>query len=92
MSADALQAGQLLALGLGIANRAAVADIESGSVAVLATDGLRWYDTRPMVDPREHSGELIDMATETLAYAEMSGLIRRHTAQRHMVRITSADA
>lgn len=87
-----LQITQLLTLGLAIANRAAICDIESECVATEDDDGARWYDTRPMVDPREHSGELIDMATDTLVYAEASGLIRRHAQHRHLVRITSSES
>jgi hypothetical protein len=83
---------QLLTLGLTIANRAVIADIESECVALDDADGVRWHDTRPMIDPNEHCSEVIDMATETLAYAEESGLIRRHAQQRHLVRITSAEA
>lgn len=82
----------LLRLQMTIANRAAVEDIESECVAVEGDDGLRWYDTRPMVDPNEHSAEVIDMMTDSLAYAEASGLIRRHAQQRHLVRILSAEA
>lgn len=83
---------QVLTMGLLIANRAAVSDIESECVAAQGDDGWRWYDTRPMLDPREHCGEIIDMATDTLAYAEACGLIRRHAQQRHLVRITSTEA
>jgi hypothetical protein len=82
---------QLLVLGLSIANRAAICDIESECVAVDDADGRRWFDIRPMIDPNEHCGEVIDMMVDTLTYAEESGLIRRHAEQRYLVRITSPE-
>jgi hypothetical protein len=81
------QATQMLALGLSIANRAVVADIETECVAVDLGDGHRWYDTRPMLDPREHAPDVIDMASEALQWAESSALVQRHSEQRHLVRI-----
>jgi hypothetical protein len=86
--AHMLQSLDLLRQTFTIANRAAIADIETECVAITLGDGLRWYDTRPMIDPREHCGELLDMATQTLAYADAAGLIARHPQQRHMVRLT----
>lgn len=82
------QALQHLEHGLEIANRAVVCDIESECVRVDMGDSLRWYDTRPMVDPREHSPDCIDMATQALHYGEQAGLIERHPAHRHLVRVT----
>ena len=82
---------QLLVLGLSIANRAVISDIETGCVAVRNGNGWTWYDTRSMVDPREHASETLDMATDALAYAEASGLIRRHPRDRHMVRVLSSQ-
>jgi hypothetical protein len=92
MTATTARTIGLLQLALTIANRAAVADIESECATVHLDDGHRWLDTRPMLDPNEHCNQAIDMAADTLAYAEESGLIRRHAQQRHLVRITSAEA
>lgn len=47
--------------------------------------GVKWHDTRPMLDPRERSGQSIDMATEALDYATAAGLARRHDEQPHLV-------
>jgi hypothetical protein len=69
-----------------IANRAVVADIESNCIRVGA-----WYDTRPMIDPREHAAEALDMAAELLRYGEAAGVIKRHPRQRYMVRIEWTD-
>lgn len=68
-----------------IADAAAVSDIETGAATV--ADDPRWYDVRPMLDEREHSPQVIDMATEMLAYAEQRGLIQRHQVEPHLVRI-----
>lgn len=82
----------LLGMALAIANRAAICDIETECVATTDAAGVRWYDTRPMLDPREHSGEIIDMAVEVLLFAAESGLIRRHAEHRYLVRIASPQA
>jgi hypothetical protein len=68
---------RLMTMAFAIANRAALADIETGAVRVNRPGG-RWYDVRPMTDPREHCGPVLDMAAQTLAYAENAGLIQRH--------------
>lgn len=55
-----------------IADRAVIADVESGGIRVGdATDRL--YDVRPMLDEHEHAPEAIDMAGEAIAY----GIARR---------------
>lgn len=73
---------------LRIANRAVAEDIESYSAATtLPGDPTRWHDTRPMLDPREHAPEALDMAVEALAYAEFAGLVVRHPEHRHLVRL-----
>lgn len=79
---------ELVRRGLLIADMASVSDIETGAVSVGAASA-RWYDVRPMLDEREHSPAVIDMATETLAYAQQRGLVERHLVDKHMVRITS---
>ena len=76
--------------GLTIAKRAVVADIETNGVLVATDEPGRWYDTRPMLDLREHSPEMVDMLTEALAFAVDTGLARTHSALPHLVRITSA--
>ena len=51
--------------------------------------GQCWYDTRPMLDPREHSPEVLDLNTELLDLALTAGLIARHPAPglRHLVHL-----
>ena len=51
--------------------------------------GYRWHDTRPMLDPREHSPEVLDLNTELLDLALTAGLIARHPAPelRHLVHL-----
>jgi hypothetical protein len=82
----------LLQQGLAIANAAVISDIETEAVRVHIALPGRWYDTRPMLDPREHCGPVIDMAAQSLAYAEASGLIHRHAHERHLVCINPTRA
>lgn len=91
VSAALKQDIQLLQQALTIANRAVISDIECNCVRLEnVPTGRPWFDTRPMVDPREHAPESLDMATQALAYAEASGLIERNPQYRHLVRITAA--
>lgn len=81
-----VQAAELIRRSLLIADRAAVADIESNAPAtVLYTQ--RWYDVRPLLDEREYSAPCVDMNRESLDYALMRGLIARHPEHAHLVRI-----
>jgi len=70
-----------------LAHRLVLQDIEACHEVV--EDGQRWLDTRPMVDPREHCPEVVDMATEALAHADDWKLIRRHPTQPHLVRVAA---
>jgi hypothetical protein len=74
------------ALAMRIASRAVICDIETEAVAV-QIDGQRFYDVRPMLDPREHDSVCIDMAAEALSYALDAGLVEQHPATPHLVRI-----
>lgn len=81
---------ELLRRFLDYANRCIVADIESECVRLQLSDQPgTWHDTRPMVDPREHSPEVIDQSAEALSLAETTGLIVRHPVQRYLVRIVA---
>jgi hypothetical protein len=62
---------------ISIANRAVICDIESEGHLVVE-DGIRYYDVRPMTDPREHGPENVDMATEAITYAVSAGLVVAH--------------
>lgn len=70
-----------------IADRACISDIETEGIAERDRHGRRWYDTRPMLDAREHCDEMIDMAHEALDYAIARGLVVRHAELPHLVRI-----
>lgn len=65
------------ALGLRIADRAVVSDVETMGVPVQHADG-RWYDCRPMLDPREQPDSLVDMAREAIAWGLQRGLLVAH--------------
>lgn len=79
--------------GLAIANAAVLADIETGGVRVwpaAAPYPGRWFDTRPMVDEREHAPHVVDMARRALAYALEAGLVQAHPLHRHLVCIPAS--
>lgn len=46
-----------------------------------------WYDTRPMLDEREHAPASVDTFREILQYGIDAGLLERHAADRAMVRV-----
>jgi hypothetical protein len=75
--------------GKTIAAQAVAADIETGCVRVDLGDGHRWYDTRPMLDPREHAPDVVEMSHQALQWAEAEGVVQRHPEQRHLARITA---
>lgn len=70
-----------------------VSDIElSCPLAQTSEDATFWYDTRPMLDEREHSPEFIDMSTEALTYALEAKLFVQHATQPHLVRYVRRHA
>jgi hypothetical protein len=74
-----------------LADMYVVADVETNCVDTVV-DGVRHYDSRPWLDPREQPSEFIDMATAAIDYALQRGLITRHLQQPHMLRVQrSAD-
>ena len=73
-----------------IADRACVCDIECEGIAEDDGHGRRWYDVRPMLDPREHCDEMIDMAREAIDYALARGLVARHADLPHLLRVLPA--
>ena len=76
----------LLREALAIADSAVVADIECNAVAE-RMEGGRWYDTRPMLDPREQPDDFIEMARQSIDYAVQRGLVERHHRCGHLVRV-----
>ena len=78
---------QLVGLAHRLADRFVIDAIAAAGVPE-ALQGRRWYDTRPMLDPREHSGPAIDQAQEVLRYAHERGLISPHPEHAHLVRPT----
>jgi hypothetical protein len=47
----------------------------------------RWYDTRPMLDLREHPPESVDLACLALRTARALGVIEHHAEHPHLVLI-----
>lgn len=80
---------QLSELQRELADRYVIEVILADSVAERSA-GQRWFDTRPMLDEREHALPTIDQAREVLAYAEARGLIKRHTQHGYLVRTAKA--
>jgi hypothetical protein len=75
-----------------VARDAIVADIqtECARAAAPGETTCDWYDTRPMLDPREHAPQVLDMAARALALADAMRIITRHPGAPHLVRITKA--
>lgn len=69
-----------------IADVSSVADIELHAVEV-SIFGQHWWDTRPMLDPREHCDEAIEMGEWVIGYATARGLVQRHPEMPHFVRV-----
>lgn len=82
---------QLIGAAHRLADKYAIEAISFDGVPE-SIDGRRWYDTRPMLDPRERSAQNIDLAREVLAYAHDRGLISPHPTQAHLVRLTRSVA
>lgn len=85
-NADAL-AAHVVNQGLKLADRAVISDIECHAVRDTRWPEQRVWDTRPMLDEREHGPEELDMAFEAIEYARMRGLVATHAGQPHLLRI-----
>lgn len=73
-----------------IANQAVVADVESSCPALRSPCGrITWYDVRPMLDEREHSPPVVDMAREAIEYGLDAGLLVRHHEHPHWLRVAN---
>jgi len=79
-------------LATRLADRAAVCDVETEGIRVRDFGAGRWYDTRPMLDEREHSPEGVDMLREAIAYALQRGLAQAHPHHPHMLCIVHTPA
>lgn len=67
---------------------AVVADLEL-FCAEVTLDGVRWYDTRPMLDPREHSPECIDLGEKAVTLALGLHLADQHPQHTYLLRLKS---
>jgi hypothetical protein len=54
-------------------------------------EGHRWFDTRPLIDPRERSEHELDIAREALDLGTSTGLLARHFEHPHLVRVTRRE-
>lgn len=80
---------KLMSAAMRIARQAVVADIQCNANHTRLEDAV-WWDTRPMLDPREHAPESLDMALQALDFAVLSGLAVRHQDKPYLLRITQA--
>ena len=48
---------------------------------------LRWYDTRPMLDLREHSPTYVDINAEAINFALQVGLAAQHPQRPYLLRL-----
>lgn len=88
---DPMNQPAMVETSLRIARRAVVADVQCYAVRVHLPEPGRWYDTRPMVDPRELSPECVDQAVETLAFGQAVGALVQHPQQQHLVRVAVCE-
>jgi hypothetical protein len=80
----------LIAASFKLANHWVTSTIQCECVRVTDAEhghAGTWWDTRPMLDPREHAPQVVDMATEALQYALDTGLAIRHPRAPHLVRL-----
>lgn len=65
---------------------ASVINLVTSECVTQKVRGVIYYDTRPMVDPREHSPANVDWHAEVLAYGLAVGILQRDTTDHHLVR------
>lgn len=84
---------ELQALGLRLADRFAVADIELEATPTVLEDrrDVAWYDLRPMFDARRHCPEILAANGQSVRWALVRGLAHRHPRFECMVRLTFKD-
>lgn len=75
-----------------LARRYVTAAVEEEAPRVQLPEPGQWYDTRPMLDEREHAPQSVDLARQVLDYGLLSGLLHRHSQQTHLVRLLNAKA
>ena len=80
---------KLMSASMRIARQAVVADIQRNANRTKLDDAV-WWDTRPMLDPREHAPESLDMVLQALDFALLAGIAVRHQDKPYLLRITTA--
>ena len=78
---------QLIDQAFALANQYVVTDIECNCVDVVLDGGHRWYDTRPMLDLREHSPTYVDINAEAINFALQVGLAAQHPQRPYLLRL-----
>jgi hypothetical protein len=72
--------------GHKLAGMYVIAEIETASDPI-KRNGVSWWDTRVMLDPRELPDDFVEMNRQSLQYAYLRGLIAWHPDEPHLVRI-----
>lgn len=78
----------LIRQAFDLANAAVIADVQSACPCV-KLDGLTWWDSRPMVDPREHPPAVIELAQAALQFGLTTGLLGVHPQRPYLLHITN---
>lgn len=73
-----------------LANRTAVAEIESEAIRV-KDDGITYWDVRPMLDPQRLSAEEVALNNDTLRFAALSELVSMHPQHAHLYKINRVE-
>lgn len=89
MSTSAMHISVLVGHAVSIADEAVLILLRS-ECAFSETGTYRWYDTRPMLDEREHSGPNVDQHRQCLEYASLRHLVFADPDQPHLVRLLRA--
>jgi hypothetical protein len=84
----------MLASLIAVARGAITADIQTECCPVTAPgdhSGQLWWDTRPMVDEREHAHQIVTMARQAIELGAAMQFLHRHPTHQHLVRIITED-
>ncbi|MBK9363032.1 MAG: hypothetical protein IPM99_18960 [Rubrivivax sp.] len=85
-AANATLLGEMTRLAYINADRFVAADLCALPVDH-RSNGYTWRDTRPCLDEREHSPEVIDIWRDALRYADYRQLVERHPLHPHLVHV-----
>ena len=86
----AISPSQHMERGMRISIDHVISEIQTGAYRVRRAGGdVTWWDTQPMLDPREHSPEVLDMNHLYIQHGLDAGVLVRHPHQPYWVRIVA---